>query len=205
MKMAALSEASGVAVPTIKYYLREGLIAPGARTAPNQASYTVDHVRRLRLIRSLVTVGDLPLDTVRSVLDALDDTAAPTHDVLGVVHSALAFRGSRSDRADLDEQVDETAAFLRILGWNVKADGPAVYELAQALATLRQLGWDVTTDVFRPYAHAADRLAAWELDRISDAGTRTEVLEGVVVGTVIFENVLLAFRRLAEEHHSANR
>lgn len=205
MKMAALSEASGVPVPTIKYYLREGLIPPGSRSAPNQADYGPGHVRRLRLIRSLVMVGDLSLETVRSVLDALDDPSAQTHEVLGVVHTSLALRGTRIQDADLREQLAETVVFLRSLGWKVKLDGPAVVELAQTLATLRDLGWEVTTEVFEPYARAVDCLAEWELGQVSEAGSREEVVEGVVVGTVIFETVLVALRRLAEEHHSALR
>ena len=37
MRMAELSRRTGVPVPTIKYYLREGLLPPGERTSPNQA------------------------------------------------------------------------------------------------------------------------------------------------------------------------
>jgi DNA-binding transcriptional MerR regulator len=39
MRIAELSRRSGVSVPTIKYYLREGLLPPGERTSPNQALY----------------------------------------------------------------------------------------------------------------------------------------------------------------------
>ena len=54
MRIGELSKAAGVPVPTIKYYLREGLLAPGELTSPNQASYGEAHIRRLRLIRALV-------------------------------------------------------------------------------------------------------------------------------------------------------
>ncbi len=64
MRMAALSEASGVPVPTIKFYLREGLLPPGHRTSPNQSQYDDEHVRRLALIRSLTEIGGYSLATV---------------------------------------------------------------------------------------------------------------------------------------------
>ena len=53
MRIAELSRDSGVPVPTIKYYVREGLLPPGELTSPNQAQYDASHLRRLRLIRAL--------------------------------------------------------------------------------------------------------------------------------------------------------
>ncbi|WP_346281659.1 MerR family DNA-binding transcriptional regulator, partial [Pseudonocardia sp.] len=34
MRMAELSARTGVPIPTIKFYLREGLLPPGERTSP---------------------------------------------------------------------------------------------------------------------------------------------------------------------------
>jgi DNA-binding transcriptional MerR regulator len=204
--MAELSVASGLPVPTIKYYLREGLLPAGTRTGPNRAEYDGDHLHRLRLIRALVEVGDLPLATVRSILTAIDDPTLPMHSVLGVAHRALALRGAEPDPSpELDAARAELDAFLERLGWRVGHDAPARAELAQALATLRQLGWSVDARVFARYARAADRLAAWELEQTPSDTTRERTVERAVVGTVIFEAALVALRRLAQEHHSAAR
>jgi len=204
--MSELSAATGLTVPTIKYYLREGLVSAGARTAVNQADYDQGHVHRLRLIRALVEVGDLPIATVGAVLAALDDASRSTHDVLGVVHHALAFGGARAHPLrDADEAVAEIEQFIAGLGWQVAREAPSLRELARILATLRRLGWDVTAEVFRRYADAADALASWELEQTDSDGHRSEVVEGAVVGTVLFEGALVALRRLAEEHHSASR
>jgi hypothetical protein len=46
-------------VPTIKYYVREGLLPPGQLASPNQTQYDNSHLRRLRLIRALTEVGGL--------------------------------------------------------------------------------------------------------------------------------------------------
>lgn len=84
MRISDLSHATGVPVPTIKFYLREGILPFGRGIATNQAEYGEDHVRRLRLIRALAEVGGLPLATVRDVLGAVDDPGPPIHDALGI-------------------------------------------------------------------------------------------------------------------------
>ena len=207
MRISELSVESGASVPTIKYYLREGLLPPGTLSAPNQAEYGPEHVRRLRLIRTLAVLGDMPIATIRDVLEAINDEDLTLHDVLGVAHYALGRRLSASlpaedvtvARDDVDRFIDDN------LGWVVKQDAPGRNELAGALAALRSFGWRVDTRVFSRYARVADRLAAWELRQTPADVDRERTLESVVVGTVVFEVVLDALRRLAQEHHSADR
>ena len=203
--MSELSVACDLPIPTIKYYLREGLVPPGVRTSPNQADYDEGHVHRLRLIRALVEVGDLPIATVGAVLAAVDDDKRSTHDLLGIVHHALAFRGPPPEAAADDDVVVEIQHLLADLGWQVSYQAPATRELARVLAALRRLGWDVGAEVFSRYAETADELAAWELEQMGDQDSRPLAVEGVVVGTVLFEAALIALRRLAEEHHSSLR
>ncbi len=206
VRMSELSEASGVAVPTIKFYLREGLLPAGVRTAANQARYDDGHLRRLRLIRALVEIGDISLATVAAVLAAVDDERRSTHEVLGMVHHALAMRGPVTDPAtDIEDTMAEVDAFVEAFAWHVDPSAPARRELARVLVTLRRLGWKVDASVFDRYARAADQLAAWEIQQTPPDASRAQTVEGVVVGTVVFEAALLALRRLAEEHHSAVR
>ncbi len=72
MRVSSLSDRSGVPLSTIKYYIREGLLAAGERSGPNRASYSERHVERLDLIRALREVGGLGIEAVRRVLDAVD-------------------------------------------------------------------------------------------------------------------------------------
>jgi DNA-binding transcriptional MerR regulator len=207
MRISELSHVTGVPVPTIKFYLREAILAPGRRIATNQAEYDESHVRRLRLIRALAEVGGLPLATVRDVLRAVDDPDLPMHEALGIAHRALAPELAEQDAPAVAEARKEVDRFLDRLGWKVSPDAPARDELAVALATLRRLGWpDADTRLFEHYARAADRLAAREVERTTPAGaTRSEMMERVVTGTVVFNAVLSALRRLAQEHRSAAR
>ncbi|MFC7478903.1 MerR family transcriptional regulator [Luedemannella flava] len=89
MRIAELSRRSATSIPSIKYYLREGLIPGGRTTGRNQADYDEAHVRRLRLIRALVDVGGLSIAAVRDVLAAVDNPDLPGHDLLGIAHHAV--------------------------------------------------------------------------------------------------------------------
>jgi DNA-binding transcriptional MerR regulator len=205
VRIAELSRDSGVSVPTIKYYLREGLLQPGTRTGPNQADYGEGHLHRLRFIRALADVGNLPIATIRDVIEAIEDPALPMHDVLGVAHSALGPDVDVVMSEEVSSAREDVDQFLKDLGWLVGDDSPARQELAHALATLRRLGWDVDAHVFDRYARLADRLAFWELKQTPTNRDREDTVEAVVVGTVVFEHVLVALRRLAQENHSATR
>jgi DNA-binding transcriptional MerR regulator len=203
MRISQLGRQTGVPVPTIKYYLREGLLHPGNPTAPNQAIYDRSHGHRLRLIRVLIEVGGLGIAGVRNVLAAVDDSSVSMHRMLGVAHHALGSRRSGSS-IDADAEREETDRFIdEGMGWRVSSEAPARSELAGALAALRRLGWEVEPEIFTPYAELVDTLAAREVANVSDEPTRSATVERVVVGTVVFETALLALRRLAQEHYSA--
>ena len=104
MRISELSQRAGMPVATIKYYLREGLLPAGTRTAPRQATYGELHLRRLRLIRTLREVGELEIERVRRVIDAVDATDLSRHDLYGVAAAAL-----ESNAAD-DDPPDEVLA-----------------------------------------------------------------------------------------------
>lgn len=204
MRISELSRASGVPLPTIKYYLREGLLPGGERTARNQASYDDGHLRRLHLVRVLVEVGGLSLEAVRSVLDALDRNDVPLHETLAAAHTAL-----RRETAVRDEALPmaraETDAWLETLRWNLGGDNPARDDLAAALLALRHLGWRVGPEVFDRYARHAEALADAELAYVAEQEEPAAAVEATVIGTVVFERALTALRRLAQEHHSRTR
>ena len=207
MRISELSRRSGVPVATVKYYLREGLLPPGLPTARNQADYDEGHLHRLRLVRALLEVGGLSLAAVRAVLVAVDEESRPLHEVLGTATYALGPRAAEEPGApDVALARKEVDALLDRLGWRVTPQAPARRALADALVALRRLGRDVGAEVFEPYAAVADTLAAAELEHVAAGnGSRTDLVESVVVGTVLFEAALVALRRLAQEHHSARR
>lgn len=201
MRISELSAASGIPVPTLKYYLREGLLPPGEITAVNQARYGEPHLRRLRLVRALTDVGGLPLKSVKTVLAAIDDEELPLHELLGIAHYALE-PAAPAAAAAMRDTVD---SLLDDLGWTVDEDAPGRRTLGWALATLRDLGRDVPKATLRRYAAAAGSLAAAEVSAVPADGSRSTAVENIVVGTVLFEAILNALRRLAQEHYSGER
>ncbi|MFE0808491.1 MerR family transcriptional regulator [Streptomyces sp. NPDC058794] len=217
MRISELSRRSGVSIPTIKYYLRDGLLPPGRSTAANQAEYDDDHVRRLRLIRSLIGVRGLSVSATRDVLAAVDEQQGDVHLLLGLVLGALPVeRSGRPPRragaaepsaagADSEEVDDDVAALTAEMGWKTSPNPPAAQVVAETLETLRALGVDYDWRSLVPYAELADRQARLDLDQLRDAGDPLQQAERALLLTVLLEPALLALRRLAQEHHSALR
>ena len=205
MRISQLSAASGVPIPTIKYYLREGLLPSGAQTSATRAEYGEAHVRRLRLIRALLEVGRLPIASIRQVLAAVDDESLSMHRVLGTAHYAIAptvaphadDEGWRRARAEADRLIAD-------LGWRIEPSAPTRDELAQAVHTLARLGMPATGEALRPYAEAAAALVEHEIDTIPLDGPRETAVEALVIGTVVHGRVLDVLRRLAHESASAH-
>lgn len=71
MRISQLSARTGVPTPTIKFYLRDGLIPKGEATGRNQAEYGEEHVAALNMIRALTSLCGLPLDTARTILASI--------------------------------------------------------------------------------------------------------------------------------------
>ncbi|MFD1937386.1 MerR family transcriptional regulator [Nonomuraea mangrovi] len=203
MRMSQLSAESGVAIATIKYYLREGLLHQGEQVAATRAEYDESHLRRLRLIRALLEVGRLPITSIKKVIEAVDDETLPVHYMLGTAHYAISpvvEAGEGEEWAAAREQADR---MIDDLGWQVSRNAPGRDELAQTLVKLRQLGLE--TDL-TPYAQAAHQLVTEvELDTIPLDGPRDAAVEALVLGTVLYGRAFDALRRLAQESESARR
>ncbi|MEU8273677.1 MerR family transcriptional regulator [Microbispora bryophytorum] len=211
MRIAELSRRTGVPIPTIKYYMREGLLPQGERTGPNQARYGEEHVRRLRLARALVEVGGLPVASAREALALIFSSGVSEFDVLGKAQYALTPHRERAgdDTGDDagDEACNEAAAQVDELiarrGWQVKPGNPARRTLADALATLRRLGEDDYLDLLETYAETAEQLADTEVRAISRRGDLHSMAEAVVIWTALGDPVIASLRRLAQEARAA--
>ncbi|HEY7934440.1 MAG TPA: MerR family transcriptional regulator [Solirubrobacteraceae bacterium] len=68
LKMSELAERSGVSAPTIRHYLREGLLPEPVRTSRNMAYYPPQFVERIELIRRLQEERFMPLRVIKEVL-----------------------------------------------------------------------------------------------------------------------------------------
>ncbi|MEU9712009.1 MerR family transcriptional regulator [Streptomyces sp. NPDC047967] len=205
MRIGELSRRSGVPVPTIKYYLREGLLAAGELTSPNQAQYGPGHERRLRLIRALLDVGGLSLAAIGEVLEAMDDPGQPVHEVLGAAADRVTPTGGEAAGPELEDAREEVAELVRRRGWQADERCPAAESLAGVLCALRRAGHGGYADLLDVYADAAEPVARADLDYVQRRVAREDLVESVVVGTVLGEAMFGALRRLAHIDASFRR
>jgi DNA-binding transcriptional MerR regulator len=204
LRIAELSRDSGVPVPTIKYYVREGLLDPGQLTSPNQAQYGDSHLRRLKLIRALAEVAGLSIADIRQLLDAASSPAASPRAALGKAQYATTpryeYQASDASRQAATDQAEE---LIKARGWHINPSSPARELLTGVLAALRDLGQGDLLSLADAYAGPAEQLAAADLTVIRARPTLDGRLEGVIIGTVLGDTLLAALRRLAEENASA--
>lgn len=204
MRMAELSERSGVPAPTIRFYLREGLVPQGRLTSPNQAIYDESHLRRLRLVRALLDIGGLTVEAARGVIAAMEAKSGNDFAVLGQVQYGLTPRNRDTGHSAPAAQTDVDAIIER-QGWRVRGDNPARASLAQAITTLRAIGRPELLDAIDDYARAADSLARREVDDVLAIDNEEAQAEAVIAGVILGDALLSALRRLAEESALANR
>ncbi|MER6627830.1 MerR family transcriptional regulator [Streptomyces sp. NPDC000987] len=210
MRLAELSKRSGVPIATIKYYLREGLLAPGRQINARTAEYDEEHLRRLRVVRALVQIGRLPVATAREVLGHIDDDSLGRTVRMGAALWALP---QVPDPDGEDEFVERARAeverMLERLGWSnaqaLSTISPAYRSLVTGLAAFRRLGYDWDIELTVPYARLMHQVAVLDLDFVETHASEAERVEVAVLGTVLLEPVLSALRRVAQEEESARR
>jgi len=210
MRLAELSERSGVSTATIKYYLREGLLPPGRQVNARTAEYDEEHLRRLRLVRAMIQVGRVPVAKVREVLGHVDDDSLGRTIRLGAAMWALP-QVPDPDAEDEDVRAahEEVAALLDRLGWeNAKrltTISPAYRSLVVGVAAFRRLGYGWGAEQLAPYAELMHRTAVLDLDNMETHPSEAERIEFAVLGAILNEPVLQALHRLAQEEETARR
>ncbi len=198
MKISELSQTSGIALPTIKFYIREGLLPAGERTAKNQAEYGAKHLERLALIRALREAGGLSVEVISRVLHAAD--AAKQDFVIAAVNAL-----ERPLQVAVDASEERFAKAQTMLldltkrrGWTIKQTDGALRDAAKALAVALCSFAPEDDSALEAYVEAAECVARheipedWAPDASPDAAVRYAVL-----GTVLFEPFILALRRMA--------
>jgi DNA-binding transcriptional MerR regulator len=199
MKISELSQASQVPVPTIKFYIREGLLPPGRRTARNQADYTESHVERLALIRALREAAALPIETIANVLRAADN--AKEDFIIAAIDALERPRQVAVEVSPVLQRAAEQAllALAKRRKWQIKPEDVSLRDAARAIAVAK-LSFTPESEerALDVYADAADRLAQYEIPTDwAPADSPNAALRYAVVGTVLFEPFILALRRMA--------
>ncbi|MFC8797545.1 MerR family transcriptional regulator [Promicromonospora sp. NPDC057138] len=211
MRISMLAERTGVPVATLKYYLREGLLPPGAATARTQAQYDETHVERVRLVRALTESASLSLAAVRQVLAALDNPPSSWHELLGAAQHALLLdedrraNGAPSPRpapdGEPDQWVRRATRLARSRGWHCDEDDALVVRLADQLRAADTAGVVFTDDLLDAYARGCETIAAADVASVPEGAAAA--MRQVVVGTLLADPLILTMRRLAQQQESA--
>ena len=150
LRISDLARETGVAVGTIKFYIREGLLpAPTLKTGRNMAYYDRSFIERIRMIKELQTKRFLPLDVIRAILDRDDAVISQSEidtmvSLEGTFYEAIHYApghppitvAEAAKRFDLEEQGIRYNIALGVLT-PVMRDGEEVLE-GQDLLLLRR-------------------------------------------------------------------
>jgi DNA-binding transcriptional MerR regulator len=156
LKMRELAERSGVSAPTIKHYLREGVLGGEdgiVRTSRNMAWYPQEYVDRIRLVKRLQEERFMPLRLIRSIMRDDPARAAALVDVEDrILERAVALResgaGGRTSAAevrrryDLPENVLDRLAELGVLEPSRRGYDADDLEIIEAISRFRAGGYD---------------------------------------------------------------
>lgn len=205
MRLAELSESSGVSVATLKYYLREGLLHPGTAVSRTQSDYDESHLERVRLVRALSEVGGLSLATIGRVLDVI---TSPGQDWITVLETAQRSLVKPKRDAPGGGETDQhrgsrASAWLTARGWNVDPVDPFIDDLDRAWAACESVGLGLDEERMNAYADHVEGVA--EIDVATVPADPEGAIRQVILGTVLVDPVLAALRRLAQQHVSMVR
>lgn len=106
LSIGAIARQTGVAVETVRYYEKIGLLREPVRTTGNYRSYSRDDLKRLGFIRRARSLG-FSLDQIRSLLDLSDDRDRSCCEVDIMAQAQLkTIEGKIADLQALQQQLD---------------------------------------------------------------------------------------------------
>ncbi len=175
LRMGELAEASGVPAPTIKHYLREGLLPEPVKTSRNMAYYPPEFVDRIRLIKRLQEERFMPLKAIKAVLDDDPDRATALLELEDqILDRALAGERARTSAAEVRKrygvprEVLDRLAELEVVTPNSRGYSPSDVTIIEAISRFRAGGYDeqigfTVYDTLR-YKTALEELVRQEVD-----------------------------------------
>jgi len=158
LRMRELAEASGVPAPTIKHYLREGLLPEPVKTSRNMAYYPPEFVDRIKLIKRLQEERFLPLKAIKDVLELRERSRTSAAEV--------------RKRYGVPKEVLDRLAELEVLTPNSRGYSPSDVTIIEAISRFRAGGYDeqigfTVYDTLR-YKVALEELARQEVDVVME-------------------------------------
>jgi DNA-binding transcriptional MerR regulator len=207
LRMGELAEASGVPAPTIKHYLREGLLPEPVKTSRNMAYYPPEFVERIRLIKRLQEERFMPLKAIRSILEGGPERAEAMLELEDrILDRALAGERARTSAAEVRErygvprEVLDRLEELEVLSPNSRGYSPSDVKIIEAISRFRAGGYDeqigfTVYDTVR-YKTALEELVRQEVDmvmnRLAGEVSAERVVEMLEAGAEPLQDLIAA-------------
>jgi DNA-binding transcriptional MerR regulator len=207
LRMGELAEASGVPAPTIKHYLREGLLPEPVKTSRNMAYYPPEFVDRIKLIKQLQEERFMPLKAIKSVLDEDPERARALVELEDrILDRALAGERTRTGAAEVRERygvpkdVLDRLEKLEVLSPNSRGYSPSDIKIIEAIGRFRAGGYDeqigfTVYDTLR-YKSAIEDLVREEvgmvMDRLAGEVPPERVVEMLEAGAQPLQDLIAA-------------
>jgi len=224
LRMGQLAEASGVPAPTIKHYLREGLLPEPVKTSRNMAYYPPEFVERIKLIKQLQEERYMPLKAIKAVLDKDPDRVRALVELEDrILDRALAGERTRTSAAEarqrygVPKDVLDRLEVLEVLSPNSRGYSPSDVKIIEAISRFRAGGYDeeigfTVYDTLR-YKSAIEELVRQEVDvvmsRLAGEVSPERVVEMLEAGAQPLQDLIAALHTklmVAElERHRASR
>jgi DNA-binding transcriptional MerR regulator len=198
MLISELSARTGVPVATLKFYLREQLLMPGVRLSATRADYGEEHVRRVGVARALTDVVGLSVQQAREVFALFGAPRSELFEALGRAMAQLPPTG-----VPTADDYPRARGVIERLGWIYDPRYVAVAQLERALDAAETAGLGLSDERLDAYAPAIRAIADYDVAQVPDEPDRA--LEYSVLGTALYEPVLIALRRLAHQDAAARR
>ena len=204
LTVSQLAKLSGISVSTIKYYLREGLLAQGDLAAQSRQYYGQRHLDRLAVIRALRDMAKLPIEMVRQLVEVLDRGNNPTFELIAMAIDALARRHTRETAVErgVKQELLQLLATRRI---RARPTSGALRDLTASVVILRRFSPNLQVKQLIPYLDYSLSLAEKEVTANADnvLSNPDRALITAVLGTVLWEPLIVATRRIASEHFAS--
>lgn len=118
LKVSDIARSAGITADTVRFYEREGLLPPPARTPSGYREYDESAAHRLRFIKGAQAMG-LKLAEIRELLEIQDRGACPCGHTRTLVERRM---------SEIDAEIQRLSALRRELASMADLDCPATDE-----------------------------------------------------------------------------
>lgn len=195
MRLQELSEATGMPIASIKFYLREGVLPSGRPLTATRSDYDDRHVRRIRTIQTLRGVNRFSVEQIRAVV-ALVDSGATRVEIMKALQREIHSLGD-----PVPGRTAEGNAVVTARGW---PDVPTAARgaLDDHLEEMARLGVSLPPDALDVYGRAVDLIAHVDIDDAASAEDLDTLVSKAAAGMHMHSQLVLKLLGLAQASRS---